>query len=80
MSQQDDTPLVALQQAIDLAGGAAALAREIGVTRMRLHAWTRVPAEFCPTIERVTLRRVTCERLRPDVEWSVIRGRPARKQ
>jgi DNA-binding transcriptional regulator YdaS (Cro superfamily) len=30
-----------------------------------------VPAERCPDIERVT--GVRCERLRPDVDWDVLR-------
>jgi DNA-binding transcriptional regulator YdaS (Cro superfamily) len=72
--------IAALQQAINLAGGPAELARAIDVTRQRLHAWRRAPAEYAPTIERVTLRQVTCEQLREDVEWSVVRARPARKQ
>lgn len=36
----------------------------------------RVPAEFCPLIERATRERgrpVLCEQLRPDVEWRVLR-------
>lgn len=85
MSTQNATSDNALQEAIELAGGCAALARalsvgSLNVSRQRVHSWDQAPAEFCPSIERVTLGRVTCERLRPDVEWSVIRGRPARKQ
>lgn len=34
----------------------------------------QIPAERCPTIERLTDRAVTCEELRPDVEWHVLRG------
>lgn len=34
----------------------------------------QIPAERCPTIERLTERAVTCEELRPDVEWHVLRG------
>ncbi|WP_084199166.1 transcriptional regulator [Noviherbaspirillum autotrophicum] len=33
----------------------------------------RVPADYCPSIERITDREVTCEQLRPDVEWAVLR-------
>ncbi len=36
----------------------------------------RVPAEWCPSIERATRDQgavVTCEELRPDVEWSALR-------
>lgn len=37
--------------------------------------WKReqVPAEACPDIEAVT--GIRCEDLRPDVNWSVLRGR-----
>ena len=34
----------------------------------------RVPAEYCPRIEKATGRMVTCEELRPDVDWEFIRG------
>jgi DNA-binding transcriptional regulator YdaS (Cro superfamily) len=32
----------------------------------------RVPAEHCPSIEAAT--GIRCEDLRPDVNWSVLRG------
>jgi DNA-binding transcriptional regulator YdaS (Cro superfamily) len=33
----------------------------------------KVPADHCPEIERLTKRAVTCEELRPDVNWGVLR-------
>lgn len=33
----------------------------------------RVPAERCPDIERETNGLVTCEELRPDVDWAYLR-------
>lgn len=33
-----------------------------------------IPADRCPTFERITDRAVTCEEMRPDVEWHVLRG------
>lgn len=33
----------------------------------------RFPSEHCPTCERLTGGAVTCEELRPDVEWGVLR-------
>lgn len=33
-----------------------------------------IPAERCPAIERATAGAVTCEDLRPDVDWAVLRG------
>lgn len=52
------------------------LARELGVTKGAVGQWkrTRIPAEHCPTIERLLGGRVKCEELRPDVEWSYLRG------
>jgi len=38
---------------------------------------SRVPAQYCPDVEAETRARgavVHCERLRPDVAWSRIRG------
>jgi DNA-binding transcriptional regulator YdaS (Cro superfamily) len=65
------------------------MARALGVTPAAVNQWCKglraVPAERCPEVERETLRVaadkgdpglvVTCESLRPDVEWSVLRRR-----
>lgn len=71
-----NTPHVTgLNRAIQLAGGPTALARAVGVSSHNVvRQWqrNRVPAEHCPVIERIT--GVPCEELRPDVEWSVLRG------
>lgn len=64
----------ALEQAIEKAGGVAALAGRIGVAASAPSMWKtrgRVPAEHCPAIERET--GVRCEDLRPDVAWDVLR-------
>ena len=54
------------------------LARSLGVTQGAVHQWasglTRVAVERCIEIERATGRAVTCEDLRPDVDWGFIRG------
>lgn len=74
-----------LDRAVELAGSAAALGRLLksqrrpnGLTRAAVLLWTRpgalVPAEHCPNIERVTLGKVRCEELRPDVDWAYLRG------
>lgn len=34
----------------------------------------RVPAERCPDIEKITDGAVTCEELRDDIDWAVLRG------
>lgn len=64
--------------AADLLGSQAALATALGVTRAAVTQWKddgrRTPAEHCPLIERLTNGIVTCEQLRPDMAWGVIRG------
>ncbi len=75
-----------LDRAIKAAGSLAALAagiREQGavVSNSAPGMWKqrggRVPAEYCPAIEAFTTSlgdRVTCEELRPDVAWHVLRS------
>lgn len=57
------------------------LAKALGVTPGAVNQWANglsaVAAERCPAIERATGGLVTCEELRPDVPWSVLRGVPA---
>ena len=63
-----------LNNAIAVAGGIAAFARALGLKSHSVaNQWrlTRVPAEFCPDIEKLT--GVRCEEMRPDVNWSVLR-------
>lgn len=59
-------------------GGLVWLAKEIGVRPPVAFRWvhnqSQVPAERCPEIERITKGAVTCEELRPDVNWGVLRG------
>lgn len=89
----------ALERAIALVGGVGALASAVRVAPSAPSMWkTRrnVPAEHCPAIERETRRVasergdpsliVTCEQLRPDIAWEVLRESaetktmPARKK
>lgn len=67
--------------ACELAGGQAKLANVLGVTPSAVHQWVKgvreVPAERCPEIEAATGGQVTCEQLRPDVRWSVLRQQAA---
>jgi DNA-binding transcriptional regulator YdaS (Cro superfamily) len=67
--------IVALNEAIEIAGGERRLAQRVGASHSGPYMWRkrkRVPAEYCPGIERET--GVQCERLRGDVPWSVLRG------
>jgi len=67
----------ALRQAIKLSGGQSALARAINSSPQAINNWLargKVPAEHCPSIESATSGAVTCEDLRPDVAWAVLRA------
>ena len=59
-------------------GLASLLSRALGVTPVLISQWAsgcrQVPAERCPEIEKSTLGSVTCEELRPDVDWAYLRG------
>lgn len=80
MSEPHLTPAQqAARQAVVLLGGPVQAARRLNVKDHRhqtVQAWlrTRVPAEYCPLIERELKGQVTCEQLRPDIEWGVLRG------
>lgn len=54
-----------LQQAIDAAGGIAALARKLGIAQPSVSNWTRVPAERVISVESLT--GVARDVLRPDL-------------
>ena len=67
-----------IEIAIESAGNANRLAIGIGVPAQSVVFWRngarRIPAEYCPRIEALTNGLVRCEDLRPDVQWSVLRG------
>ena len=76
-----------IDRAAKATGSQAALGSLLGVGKAAVCAWKdegrRVPAEHCPVIERETRRIaeergdqsliVTCEELRPDIAWDVLR-------
>ncbi|MGY6771971.1 transcriptional regulator [Gallibacterium anatis] len=64
-----------LQKVFSIVGGKSALARHFGILPWAVSKWekTKVPAERCPDIEALTNYKVTCEELRPDINWSVLR-------
>lgn len=72
-----------LERAIEILGGVSALASAIQVAPSSPSMWKargNVPAEHCPGIERATRECgevISCEELRPDVAWGVIREHPA---
>lgn len=71
MSTETETPL---DGAIRAAGGITKMAKDLGLnSHAVIQQWrlNRVPAEHCPDIEKLT--GVKCEKLRPDVNWAVLR-------
>lgn len=56
---------------------AAKFAAALNVPPSRISEWRTgvrpVPAERCPEIEKATGGAVTCEELRPDVDWAYLR-------
>lgn len=71
-----------LLKAIELMGGLQAAQRTLGLnTYQAMQAWkrTRVPAEYCPAIEKATSGVVRCEDLRPDIDWAYLRATNCRQ-
>lgn len=70
-----------IDRAVQIVGSQSALAASLGITKAAVWQWKedgrKVPAEHCPSIERLTGGAVRCEDLRPDVNWAVLRGEPA---
>lgn len=58
-------------------GKTAEMAAVIGLPASVVSFWAngkrQVPAERCPAIEEATNGLVTCEELRPDINWSILR-------
>lgn len=58
-------------------GKTVELAAVIGLPASIVSFWAngkrQVPAERCPSIEEATNGMVTCEELRPDINWSILR-------
>lgn len=57
----------ALAEAIEMAGGNAALARHVGVTPQAISQWKRVPADKAIKVEEATGGTISRHALRPDV-------------
>lgn len=67
--------------AASIVGSQAALGRALGVTKSAVGQWKeegrKVPAEHCPTIERLTNGQVRCESLNDEVDWAYVRQNSA---
>ena len=72
-----------IQLARDLVGGTKALADALSVQPPTVSEWVTgrrpVPPLRCPAIQRATKGKVTCEDLRPDVDWAYLRNSAKRK-
>ena len=60
-----DTAAIALKEAVEAAGGAAALARRLGIKQPSVFGWKKVPARRAIAVEAIT--GIPRERLRPDI-------------
>ena len=73
--------MTAIRDAILGAGGPASVARQCKVSVQAVCFWRdgrrALPAEHCPTLERLNEGRIRCEDMRPDVDWAYLRGTPA---
>ncbi|MCW9733721.1 helix-turn-helix domain-containing protein [Avibacterium sp. 20-15] len=67
--------MLAIQKVFQIVGGQSALAKHFNIRPWAVSKWQKsgVPAERCPEIEKLTNGQVTCEELRPDIDWSVLR-------
>lgn len=63
----------ALDRALEALGGVSATAATLGVKPPTVHQWKAgerpIPLERALAIERATNGAVTCEELRPDIDW-----------
>jgi len=69
-------PAKAAQHAVNLLGGPIQAARKLEIDRYQtVQSWTRnrIPAEYCPSIERALEGAMKCEEMRPDVDWAYLR-------
>ena len=64
-----------LQKAIDLLGGLTSAGKQLGVTKGVIFQWRergRVPAEYCPALEKLT--GIRCEELNDKIDWAYLRN------
>jgi DNA-binding transcriptional regulator YdaS (Cro superfamily) len=66
-----------LERARELIGGTVAVAALLKVQPATVSEWfsgkRTLPEKYCPTIERATHGKVTCEELCPHVDWGYLR-------
>lgn len=71
----EKTPII---RACEIMGSQKALADALEVSPSTVNQWVSeirpIPAEHCPTIEKLTGGAVRCEDLLADVDWAYLRG------
>ncbi len=64
-------------KAARIVGSQSAIANRLGIKKQSVYQWTlpgrKVPAEYCPAIERLTYGKVRCEELNDRVDWEYLR-------
>lgn len=79
-----DSAAAPIRRACAVIGSQSELARAVGVTNSMVSQWCTgarpLPLDRAIAIERETGGAVTVEELRPDIDWQVIRGKPAKEQ
>lgn len=68
--------MTAIKRVIKEAGGLRAVSNYFGISLRAVSKWSagNVPVERCPDLEQLTKGKVTCEELRPDVNWAILRN------
>lgn len=65
-----------VKEAIEKAGGAAAVASHFGISSVSVYEWIKrglVPADRCPAIEKFSNGAARCEDLNREVDWAFLR-------
>lgn len=67
-----------IKKACEIVGSQRKLADQLGVSPGFVSQWItgvrQVPADYCPTIERLTSGAVKCEDMCPGVDWAWLRA------
>ncbi len=76
--EKPDSPAL-VEAAAKHVGNHGKLAALLGVTAQAVSNWKSngIPADKCPSIERLTKGKVRCEAMRPDVDWAILRRKPS---
>lgn len=63
----------AVELAVSIFGSQANFAKELNIKPQNVQMWVynkrKVPIKHCLLIETLTKKDVTCEELRPDIDW-----------